>query len=197
VRSAGKTLYRDQINKTAQAVKELLSAMLNPKKSDTKKPATHAMDQERPVENSIAVLPFVNMSSDPEQDYFSDGITEEILNALAQLRNLKVAGRTSSFQFKGKNPDLRKVGDKLKVRTILEGSVRRSGNKLRITAQLINVEDGFHIWSEKYDRNMDDIFAIQDEIAGTITEKLKITLLEHSRKYRSIRPLSEGQILHG
>jgi TolB-like protein len=102
------------------------------------------------------------MSSDPEQDYFSDGITEEILNALAQLRNLKVAGRTSSFHFKGKNPDLRKVGDKLKVKTILEGSVRRSGNKLRITAQLINVEDGFHIWSEKYDRNMDDIFAIQD-----------------------------------
>ncbi len=126
-------------------------------------------------EKSIAVLPFVNMSSDPEQEYFSDGIAEEILNSLVHLKNLKVAGRTSSFQFKGKNIDLREVGEKLHVRTVLEGSVRKQGNRLRITAQLINVEDGYHLWSERYDREMDDIFAVQDEIASKIAEYLKIT----------------------
>ena len=135
-------------------------------------------------EKSIAVLPFVNMSNDPEQDYFSDGIAEEILNSLAHLKELKikVAGRTSSFQFKGKNIDLREIGEKLSVRNVLEGSVRKQGNRIRITAQLINVEDGFHLWSEKYDREMDDIFAIQDEIALAITEKLKVTLLEKDRE---------------
>lgn len=129
-------------------------------------------------EKSVAVLPFVNMSNDPEQEYFSDGITEEILISLSHLKDLKVAARTSSFYFKGKNFDLRKIGHKLNVRTVLEGSVRKQGNRLRITAQLINVEDGFHLWSERYDREIDDIFAIQDEIAFTITEKLKISLLE-------------------
>jgi adenylate cyclase len=128
-------------------------------------------------EKSIAVLPFVNMSSDPEQEYFSDGMAEEILNALSHLKDLKVAGRTSSFQFKGKNIDLREVGQKLGVRTVLEGSVRRHANRLRITVQLINVQDGYHIWSEKFDRNMDDIFATQDEIALAITEQLKLTIL--------------------
>lgn len=130
-------------------------------------------------QNSIAVLSFVNMSNDPEQEYFSDGMAEEILNSLAHLKDLKVAGRTSSFQFKGKNIDLKEVGDKLKVKTVLEGSIRKQGNKIRITAQLINVEDGYHLWSEKYDRELDDIFAIQDEIALAITEKLKVTLLEN------------------
>ena len=141
-------------------------------------------NSEKPVrthEKSIAVLPFVNMSNDPDQEYFSDGITEEILNSLAHVKDLRVAGRTSSFHFKGKNIDLRKIGQKLNVRTVLEGSIRKQGNKLRITAQLINVDDGFHIWSEKYDREMDDIFAIQDEIAYAITEKLKITLLEEEK----------------
>ncbi len=129
-------------------------------------------------EKSVAVLPFVNMSNDPDQDFFGDGIAEEILNSLAHLKELKVAGRTSSFQFKGKNIDLRELGEKLGVRHIMEGSVRKQGNKLRITAQLVNVQDGFHLWSEKYDRNMDDIFAVQDEIALAITEKLKISLLD-------------------
>lgn len=132
-------------------------------------------------EKSIAVLPFINMSNDPEQEYFSDGMAEEILNSLSHLKDLKVAGRTSSFQFKGKNIDLREVGEKLCVGTVLEGSVRKQGNKLRITAQLINVEDGFNLWSEKYDRNMDDIFAIQDEIALAITENLKVILLEKEK----------------
>jgi len=133
-------------------------------------------------EKSIAVLPFANMSNDPEQEYFSDGMAEEILNSLTHLKDLKVAGRTSTFQFKGKNIDLREVGDKLGVSKVLEGSVRKSGNRLRITAQLINVDDGFHLWSERYDRDMDDIFAIQDEIALAITEKLKVTLLEKEKE---------------
>ncbi|MEO5782790.1 MAG: adenylate/guanylate cyclase domain-containing protein, partial [Ginsengibacter sp.] len=120
-------------------------------------------------EKSVAVLPFVNMSNDPEQEYFSDGMAEEILNSLSHLKNLKVAGRTSSFQFKGKNIDLREVGQKLGVATVLEGSVRRQLKRLRVTAQLVNVADGFHLWSERYDRDMDDIFAIQDEVALSIT----------------------------
>ena len=128
-------------------------------------------------EKSIAVLPFVNMSNDPEQEYFSDGMAEEIINALAHLKDLKVAGRTSSFQFKDLQVDLRKVGEKLKVSTVLEGSIRKHGNKLRVTAQLTNVSDGFNIWSEKYDRTIENVFAIQDEIATAITEKLRITLL--------------------
>ena len=143
-------------------------------------------------EKSIAVLPFINMSTDPEQEYFSDGIAEEILNTLSHLKDLKVAGRTSSFQFKGKNIDLREVGKKLGVGAVLEGSVRKQGNTLRITAQLINVEDGFHLWSEKYDRNMDDVFAIQDEIALAITENLKVILLE---KEKSIITKSHTQNL--
>lgn len=133
-------------------------------------------------EKSIAVLPFVNMSNDPEQEYFSDGMAEEILNSLVYLKDLKVAGRTSSFQFKGKNIDLREIGEKLGVSTVLEGSVRKQGNRLRITAQLIKVEDGFHLWSQKYDREMDDIFAIQDEIALAITEQLKVIMLEKDRE---------------
>ncbi|HET9825193.1 MAG TPA: hypothetical protein VFP87_07665, partial [Chitinophagaceae bacterium] len=131
---------------------------------------------------SIAVLPFINMSNDPEQEYFSDGMAEEILNSLSHVKDLKVAGRTSSFQFKGKNMDLREVGEKLGVTTVLEGSVRKQGNRLRISTQLINVADGFHLWSEKYDRNLDDIFAIQDEIALAITENMKIILLEKEKE---------------
>ncbi len=126
---------------------------------------------------SIAVLPFVNMSSDPEQEYFSDGITEEILNSLASVKELKVAGRTSSFAFKGQNDDLRRIGDALGVELILEGSVRKSGDNVRITAQLIQADDGFHVWSEAYDRKLTDVFAIQDEIAGEILAQLKSQLL--------------------
>jgi adenylate cyclase len=139
-------------------------------------------NKETTAKKSIAVLPFVNMSNDPDQEYFSDGMAEEILNSLSHLKDLKVAGRTSSFQFKGRNIDLREVGEKLNVQTVLEGSVRKQSNRLRITAQLVNVEDGYHLWSEKYDRDMDDIFAIQDEIALSITEKLKLTLLDKERE---------------
>ena len=134
------------------------------------------------VTNSIAVLPFVNMSSDEEQEFFSDGITEEILNSLASIKELKVAGRTSSFAFKGQNDDLRRIGDALGVNHILEGSVRKSGDQVRITAQLVQVDNGFHVWSETYDRKLVDIFAIQDEIANEILRQLKTRLLGDAAK---------------
>ena len=130
------------------------------------------------TEKSIAVLPFVNMSSDTEQEFFSDGITEEILNSLASEKSLKVAGRTSSFAFKGQNDDLRRIGEALGVAHILEGSVRKAGAQVRITAQLIQVDNGFHLWSETYDRELSDVFAIQDEIANEILKQLKSQLLD-------------------
>lgn len=126
--------------------------------------------------DSIAVLPFVNISADPENEFFADGITEEIINALAHIPELYVAARSSAFSFKGKHVDSRVIGEQLKVRTILEGSVRRAGNCLRITAQLVNAGDGYHLWSERYDRESKDIFEIQDEIARSIASRLKLTL---------------------
>ena len=131
---------------------------------------------------SIAVLPFVNMSNDVEQEYFSDGITEEIINVFAQIPSLKVAGRTSSFSFKNKNQDLRNIGNLLNVRYLLEGSVRKSGNKLRITAQLIEVEEGFHLYSGRWDRELEDIFDIQDEISLAILHEIKIKLLGNEKE---------------
>jgi TolB-like protein/Tfp pilus assembly protein PilF len=141
--------------------------------------AETAVAAEEPVDvtPSIAVLPFVNMSSDTEQEYFSDGISEEILNSLAQVKELKVAGRTSSFAFKGQNQDLRQIGDTLGVDHILEGSVRKSGAKVRITAQLVQVDDGFHLWSDTYDRELTDVFEIQDEIANAILTQLRAHLV--------------------
>ncbi len=130
-----------------------------------------------PAPPSIAVLPFVNMSEDAANEYFSDGLSEELLNALVQIEELRVAGRTSSFQFKGKNEDLRVIGEKLNVASILEGSVRKAGNRLRITAQLVNAADGFHLWSRTYDRELDDIFAVQDDIARSVAAALEVTLL--------------------
>src|SRR5690348_7429810 len=130
---------------------------------------------------SVAVLPFVNMSGDPKNDYFSDGITEEILDALAQLPNLKVAARTSAFAFKGKAEDLRKVGEVLDVATVLEGSVQKSGDEVRITAQLIDTRSGYHLWSEKYDRKLTSIFAVEDEISKAIADKLQVQLVGGNR----------------
>jgi TolB-like protein/Tfp pilus assembly protein PilF len=130
-----------------------------------------------PGEHSIAVLPFVDMSADGDNEYFSDGISEELLNSLVGIDGLRVAARTSSFAFKGRNEDIREIGEKLNVGTVLEGSVRRSGNQVRITAQLINVEDGFHLWSDTFDRRFDDIFVIQAEIARSIVEALELELV--------------------
>jgi len=126
------------------------------------------------VQQSIAVLPFVNMSPDTDQEYFADGLSEEILNLLAKIPELKVIGRTSSFAFKGKNEDLRVIGQTLGVTTVLEGSVRKSGDRVRVTAQLIDVSDGSHLWSETYDRTLTDIFAIQDDVAAAIIDALQI-----------------------
>jgi serine/threonine protein kinase/Tfp pilus assembly protein PilF len=131
---------------------------------------------------SIAVLPFTNMSADAENEYFTDGMAEEIINALSKIQSLRVASRTASFSFKGKNEDIAEIGRKLKVSTFLEGSVRKMGNRLRITAQLVNVADGYHLWSERYDREMEDIFAIQDEISQAIVKALRVILTEGEKK---------------
>ncbi|OGG05543.1 MAG: hypothetical protein A3F83_11445 [Candidatus Glassbacteria bacterium RIFCSPLOWO2_12_FULL_58_11] len=127
---------------------------------------------------SIAVMPFVNMSQDPEQEYFCDGLTEEIINVLTQVDDLRVVARTSSFVFKGRNEDIREIGRRLNVETLLEGSIRKSGTRRRITAQLIKVEDGCHLWSERFDRELEDVFAVQDEIALAIVRELKVRLLK-------------------
>jgi serine/threonine protein kinase/tetratricopeptide (TPR) repeat protein len=129
-----------------------------------------------PVSNSIAVLPFANMSGDAELEYFSDGVSEEVINAIAQVKGLHVAARTSSFAFKGKSLGIQQVGAALNVATVLEGSVRRSGQKLRISAQLIDVANGYQLWSERYDRQLDDVFAIQEDIATHIVQKLTVAL---------------------
>ena len=139
-------------------------------------------------DKSIAVLPFVNMSSDKEQEYFSDGMSEELLNLLSQVPELKVIARTSSFAFKGKDIKVEQIAKELNVAHVLEGSVRKSGNKVRITAQLIRTADSTHLWSETYDRPLDDIFAVQDEIAGAVVEQLKIKLLGAVPKTRKANP---------
>jgi TolB-like protein/cytochrome c-type biogenesis protein CcmH/NrfG len=131
---------------------------------------------------SIAVLPFTNMSGSPEDEYFSDGVSEEITNALSHIGGLRVAARTSAFAFKGAREDLRNVGEKLGVATVLEGSVRRAGNRVRVTVQLVDVADGYHIWSERFDRELTDIFAIQDEIAAAVAEHLRVALVAGSAR---------------
>lgn len=213
IRESGKVLFQDQVNKVANAIKEIVLGVQSPTKSYEKKsiqqadskqfkPSTTRMIgiaaillaiasvlgfliipewlesqvQDEPANKSIAVLPFKNMSNDPEQEYFSDGISEELINALAKIKNLKVAGRTSSFSFKDRNEDLRRVGESLGVNTILEGSVRKSGNKIRITAQLVSVEDGFHLWTQTFDRELSDIFKVQDEITAAIINELRVHL---------------------
>jgi len=125
---------------------------------------------------SVAVMAFQNMSADPENEYFSDGLAEEILNALTQIEGLRVAARMSSFSFKGKAADIDEIGAKLRVANVLEGSVRRAGNRVRVTVQLVDVSNGFHLWSERYDRQMEDIFDVQDEIARAVADRLKVTL---------------------
>jgi eukaryotic-like serine/threonine-protein kinase len=138
--------------------------------------------------HSIAVLPFVNMSPDRSQEYFSDGISEELLNLLARITDLRVTARTSSFSFKGQDVDIPEIAKRLNVAYVLEGSVRQAGTQVRITAQLIQGADGFHVWSATYDRKLDDVFAIQDEIAADIVKQLKITLLGNGPMTRKTDP---------
>jgi TolB-like protein/predicted Ser/Thr protein kinase len=137
---------------------------------------------------SIAVLPFANMSRDSDDEYFSDGLAEEIINALTKIPGLKVMARTSAFAFRGKEQDITTIAEALRVRTILEGSVRRAGTRIRVTAQLINAEDGYHLWSERYDRELTDVFAVQDEISAAIAAALQVTLSEQRRDARTHMP---------
>ncbi len=140
---------------------------------------------------SIAVLPFVDMSPKKDQEYFCDGIAEELINALVHIKYLRVVARTSAFAFKGKNLDVREIGEKLNVSTILEGSIRKSGNRIRVTAQLIHVGDGYHLWSEKFDRELEDIFAIQDEISMAIVDHLKVKLLAKEKAAIEKKPTND------
>ncbi|MGH2565490.1 MAG: tetratricopeptide repeat protein, partial [Ginsengibacter sp.] len=140
----------------------------------------------------IAVLPFINMSADPENEYFSDGISEEILNALTHVEGLRVTARSSSFSFKGKNEDVRQIGKMLGVNTVLEGSVRRAGKRIRINAQLVNTADGYHIWSEVYDSDIEDIFAVQDEISLKILNRLKENFGTETKNEPIVKPPTDN-----
>jgi TolB-like protein/predicted Zn-dependent protease len=154
-----------------------------------------------PPPHSIAVLPFVNMSGDAKQDYFSDGISEELLNALSRLNDLQVMARTSSFSFKGQNVDISTIAHKLNVGAVLEGSVRRAGNTVRVTVQLINAVSGFHIWSQTYDRNLTDILKVQTEVAMSVAQELKLRLSEDSSLQLELGSTSNSEAydayLHG
>jgi TolB-like protein/Tfp pilus assembly protein PilF len=165
------------------------------------KPVSSPAAQIAAITPSIAVLPFADMSPGKDQEYFSDGIAEEILNALAHVDNMRVIGRTSSFSFKGKNDDLRTIGQKLNVGAILEGSVRKAGDQIRITTQLINANDGSHVWSETYDRKLTDMFAVQDEIAKAVVAALKLKLLPAKAaaidEQRTANPEAHDQYLLG
>ncbi len=149
------------------------------------------------VDRSIAVLPFVNMSSDEEQEYFADGLSEELLNLLAKIPELRVASRSSAFQFKGQRIDISVVAQQLNVAHILEGSVRKDGDRLRITAQLIKADDGFHMWSESYDRELSSVFAIQDEIANAVVDALRVELLGEAPKAAETDPEAYALYLQG
>ena len=167
-----RALNKDAAQRYA-AVTELVADL----RSGVSTPAPVVTSPVKPEIPSIAVLPFADMSADSDQEYFCDGLSEELIDALARLEGLRVVARTSAFQFRGKGHDLREVGEKLKVKTVLEGSVRKAGDRLRINAQLINTDDGYHLWSERYDRELADVFEVQDEIARSVVEKLRVKLL--------------------
>ncbi|MGE0130691.1 MAG: protein kinase [Blastocatellales bacterium] len=168
-----------RLRPTAAEVDQALSESAQAADSDstTRRQQSALYAPEATAAPSIAVLPFANISNDPDNEYFCDGLAEELLNALSKIEALRVAARTSAFSFKGKETDIREIGQKLNVGAVLEGSVRKAGNRLRITAQLVNVADGYHLWSERYDRELQDIFDIQDEITLAIVDALKVKLL--------------------
>ena len=142
--------------------------------------------------DSIAVLPFVSMSADPENEYFCDGLSEELINVLAKIEELQVTARSSAFAFKGRNEDVREIGARLNVQKVIEGSVRKAGNKVRITVQLINAADGYHLWSESYDRDLQDIFQVQDDISRTIANKLRKNLAANDHNNKLVKPSTEN-----
>jgi serine/threonine-protein kinase len=173
VRIVSRALAKDALRRYQQA-EQMLADLQACRQQLQASPAR--VESERRVP-SIAVLPFANLSADKEQEYFCDGMTEELITALSALPGLRVAAHSSSFQFKGQALDIRKVGEQLNVETVLEGSVRKLGERLRVAAQLVNASDGYHLWSERYDRQLDDVFEVQDEIARSIVEKLKVKLI--------------------
>jgi serine/threonine-protein kinase len=176
-----KMLARSPVDRIASGL-QVIEAIDRIGRSSRETPArTEAAREQRP-QKSIAVVPLTNLSADPENEYFSDGMTEEIINALAKVPSLQVSSRSSSFAFKGKQVDVREVGEKLGVGTVLEGSVRKVGNRIRIAAQLVNVENGYQLWSETYDRQLEDVFAIQDEISRAIVDGLKLRLVNSSEQ---------------
>lgn len=177
----GKLLTRSPVDRIATGL-QLIEAL--DRIGRTGQPSSHRVEPDRNprAQKSIAVLPLTNLSADPENEYFSDGMTEEIINALAKVPSLQVGSRSSSFAFKGKHVDVREVGEKLGVATVLEGSVRKIGSRIRIAAQLVNVENGYQLWSETYDRQLEDVFAIQDEISRAIVEALKLRLVDSSEQ---------------
>jgi len=188
-RIVGRCLEKDPARRYESCV-ELTADLKLARSSSSGGRAAHTHDKP-----SIAVLPFTNLSADPENEYFSDGLTEELLNVLAKNPKLKVTGRTSSFVFKDKKEDLREIGQKLGVETLLEGSVRKAGKRVRITAQLVKASDGFHLWSETYDRVLEDIFAVQDEIAKSVSSAMDVTLLGQPEKKRKVHPEAFNLIL--
>jgi len=171
--------------------------MLGPDVAPAETPPADQTVMQQNADNSIAVLPFVNMSSDEEQEYFSDGLSEELLNLLAGIPELKVAARTSSFSFKGKDLAIPEIASQLNVAHVLEGSVRKHGDQIRVTAQLIHADDGYHLWSETYDRQLDNVFQIQEDIAVAVVESLKITLLGEAPKVRKTDPRAYQLFLEG
>jgi TolB-like protein/tetratricopeptide (TPR) repeat protein len=190
--------YRDQINKVANAVKEIIRGIGQPADTPKEYRSAHSKDysdetQKNLPEITIAVLPFTDMSSAGDQEYLGDGLADELLTILSQIKELKVTGRSSSFSFKDKNLDLTTIGKVLNVKNILEGSIQKAENRVRITAQLINAEDGFHIWSQRYDRKMDDIFGLQDDICTKISEHLKVMLLTDQKTEISKRPTNNSE----
>jgi adenylate cyclase len=184
--------YRDQINKVANAVKEIIRGLtLQGEPQQIYKSAFGKDSSDEQLNNgpgiTIAVLPFTDMSPTQDQDYLGDGLADDLLTTLSQLKGLKVTGRSSSFSFKNKNIDLTSIGKALNVDNILEGSIQKSGNRIRIKAQLINARDGFNIWSQRYDREMNDIFALQDDICSNISEHLKVSLLNEQKSSKGKR----------
>ncbi len=172
-----KLLEKDP-DKRFQSARELLAGLTKLEQKDFPVERPEIPSKPPGSVNSIAVLPFKDMSPQHDQDYFCEGLAEELINALTLVKGLNVAARTFSFSFKGKDEDIREIGKRLNVESILEGSVKKSGDRIRITAQLISVSDGYHLWAERFERNMEDIFAVQDEISMAVVDKLKVELLE-------------------
>jgi len=174
-----------------------IEAAVQSAQEETQAGTISVQTEAKPSDHSIAVLPFINMSDDAGNEYFSDGLSEELLNLLAKIPQLRVAARTSSFQFKGRTGDIADIAAQLKVAHVLEGSVRKAGDQVRVTAQLIKAEDGYHLWSETYDRTLDNIFKIQDEIAAHVVEALKVTLLNEAPLVKEADPEAYALYLQG